>query len=130
MQDATMPLRCIDDSLKDTALENWISLLLAGATNLGRDWTCTTKYKQYMEEAGFVDVQERQYQWPINTWPKGKRAKTLGAWVLQNFSDGINAMSMAVLTRGLGMSREEIEILLVDVRKDLSNRGIHAYMPM
>ena len=130
MQDATLALRCVDESLNDTALERWVSLLFTGAKKLGRDWSCATKYKQYMRDAGFVDVQERQYKWPINTWPKAKQYKTLGSWVLQNFLNGVHAASMAVLSRGLGMSREEVEMLLVDVRNDLGNRGIHAYMPM
>jgi hypothetical protein len=40
---------------------------------------------------------------------------------------------MAILTRGLGMSVPEIEVLLVDVRKDINRTGsesIHIYAPM
>jgi hypothetical protein len=39
-------------------------------------------------------------------------------------------MAMAICTRGLKMSREEVELLLVNVKKDLKNTRIHAYLPM
>jgi hypothetical protein len=37
---------------------------------------------------------------------------------------------MAVMTRGLGMSPEQVEMLLVEVRKEIQERKIHAFMPM
>jgi hypothetical protein len=43
--------------------------------------------------------------------------------------DAVGA-SMAVLTRGLGMAPEKVEMLLMDVRKGIKDRRIHAYMPM
>jgi hypothetical protein len=32
--------------------------------------------------------------------------------------------------KGLGWETAEVERILVDVRKDIKNRGVHAYMPM
>ena len=37
---------------------------------------------------------------------------------------------MATLTRGVSWSRADVEVFLVDVRKDLKNRKIHAYWPI
>jgi len=37
-------------------------------------------------------------------------------------------MSMAVLTRGLSWTKEEVDDFLDDVRKDTKNRNIHAYI--
>jgi hypothetical protein len=66
--------------------------------------------------------------WPLNSWPKGRKEKLIALWSQQNLLDGINAMSMAVLTRLLGWTKEEVELLLVYVRKDIRNRHIHAYI--
>jgi hypothetical protein len=44
--------------------------------------------------------------------------------------EGSYAISVAVLTRGLGMSAQEVEVMLVGVRKDLCNRNIHCYVPV
>lgn len=54
---------------------------------------------------------------------------------MENFANALGAVSLAVLTRptsekGLGWSREEVEVFLADVRKDLRNTDIHAYFPM
>lgn len=44
-------------------------------------------------------------------------------------------MSLALFTRpesdnGLGWTREEVEVFLVGVRRDLRDMRIHAYIPM
>ena len=49
-------------------------------------------------------------------------------WAQQNLLDGVQAMSMAILTRGLKWSREEVEVLLAGVRDDLRNRAVHSYV--
>lgn len=41
-----------DGTLAGTALEEWDRKLAEGAHALGKDWHRTSKYKQYLEEAG------------------------------------------------------------------------------
>ena len=130
IMDVELPVKSIDDSLEDTALGKWSPKLITAAKNLGRDWKCTAKYEDYMTKAGFVDVQVVQFQWPTNPWPKSPEQKILGRWLQQNLLDGVNGMSMATLTRGLHMSPDEVELFLVDVRKDIKDRRIHAFVPV
>lgn len=54
----------------------------------------------------------------------------LGMWALENIGNGLSGLSMALFTRGLGWSADELEVFLVDVRKDLKDRHIHSYWPM
>lgn len=49
---------------------------------------------------------------------------------MSNFLEGLPAVSMAILTRANGMSREEVEVGMVDVRKDIRDKRIHAYVPV
>ena len=51
-------------------------------------------------------------------------------WSYENIGGGLSGLSMALFNRVLGMSTEEIEIFLVEVRKDMKDRTIHAYWPM
>jgi hypothetical protein len=37
---------------------------------------------------------------------------------------------MVALTRAMDWTPDEVNALLADVRKDLDDRSIHAYMPM
>ena len=52
--------------------------IVNGAAKAGRPWTRTKEYKGWMEEIGFVDVQEKPLRWPVNTWPKDPHLKKLG----------------------------------------------------
>ena len=98
---------------------------------MGRPFgTEPSNYKKYMEEVGFVDVQVEIRRWPFGPWMKERRMKDLGLWARANAIDALQAAAMAVLTRGGGRTRQEVETELVAVRKDLMNKEIHSYMPM
>lgn len=45
-------------------------------------------------------------------------------------SGGLQAFSLALFTRVLNWSAEEVEVFIANVRKDLRNRSYHAYWPM
>ncbi|KAF4631699.1 hypothetical protein G7Y89_g6432 [Cudoniella acicularis] len=130
MQDVLFALESIDGTSQGTAVEAWNAKIREGAAKIGRDWHCTTNYAQWFRDAGFECVVERQFKWPSNTWPKGKKQKTLGMWQLANGLDGLSAVSMAIMTRMHGMTREEVEVGMVDVRRDLRDKSIHGYVPV
>lgn len=88
------------------------------------------KYKEYLEEAGFVDVVEKKYTWPVGTWAKGKREKMLGLWYREDLLSGLQGFTMALLTRALGMLTAEVEVLLAGVRDDIKSNKIHIYIPV
>jgi SAM-dependent methyltransferase len=128
MQDPQLPIACIDDTTDGRPLRRWSTEIVRAAAILGRPVTNSQHYGRWMVDAGFVDVVERHFYWPLNSWPRGKREKLVGLWAQQNIMDGLQAMSLAVFTRGLGWSRAEIEFLLAGVRGDLKNRAVHAYV--
>ncbi len=97
---------------------------------MGLDWSRVPKYKQYMIDAGFEDVVEKKYEWPLGTWAKGKKLKILGLWYREDLLGVIHGVSMAVLMRGLKLSAEEVEKLLVGVREDIKSNKIHVYVPV
>lgn len=55
------------------------------------------------------------------------RYKTLGLWCLENFSSALEAVCVALFTRVLDWSLDEVNVFLIDVRKDLKNKNCHAY---
>ncbi|KAM3076594.1 hypothetical protein ACMFMG_007400 [Clarireedia jacksonii] len=129
--DISVMVTSADDTLKpDSALLKWSQLLLEGSIKLGRDLNSCLKYKTQMQNRGFTNVTETIYSWPSNKWPKDPKAKELGMWNLENLSGGASGLSMAIFTRLLGWTVEELEVFLVDVRKDMRNTKIHSYWPM
>jgi hypothetical protein len=55
--------------------------------------------------------------------------RQVGAWAKEDLLTRLQGLSMAIFSRGLGMSVEEIEMFLVDVRKDINSRNMHCYAP-
>ncbi|OAA59815.1 methyltransferase type 12 [Niveomyces insectorum RCEF 264] len=129
-QDFHSRFRAVDDSLNGSAITRLDRLYAEAGRNLGRDMLVTPKLAGMMREVGFVDVVEERYALPGNPWPKGREAKTLGFWQMTNFLEGMQAITMTVLTKGLGMSTTEVELLLMEVRKDVKNTNIHFYIPV
>lgn len=129
LQDALLPYASIDDTLHSTTLWKWQDMVISTAKKFGRDFSLSKNYKRYMAEAGYVDVVEHHFQWPINQWPKGKKNKTLGAWYQQDMMEAMQGVSIKLLIAA-GMSKEEVGALLDEVKKDFKNTGIHAFMPV
>jgi hypothetical protein len=74
-----------------------------------------------------VDVVERKFALPGNPWAKEEKEKMLGLMQMTNILDGMHGMTLAMFTKILGWGVEEVEVFLVNVRKDLQNKDIHFY---
>ncbi|KAJ0107682.1 hypothetical protein J7T55_010288 [Diaporthe amygdali] len=127
LQDPCMPLRCDDGSMDGTALGEWNRLMDEGMLRMGKDLRGNLEWGRYMREVGFEGVVEKHAACAFNTWPRGDKNKLIGAMCCQNLLEGVQSMSLALFTRVLGMSSEEVLSFLVDVKKDLMNRKIHSY---
>ncbi|KAH7220181.1 S-adenosyl-L-methionine-dependent methyltransferase [Fusarium oxysporum] len=114
----------------ETALYKWSKLLLEATEKMGRPFGETMTYKTQMEAAGFRNVTQRVFKWPQNRWPRDPKYKELGSWTLENISSGLDGISSALFTRVLGWSKPQLDVFLIDVRKDLKNPSIHAYWPI
>jgi hypothetical protein len=51
-------------------------------------------------------------------------------WVYEDLAPGLEGLSMALFTRLLGWSKEEVDVFLVSVRNDMKNTKYHAYWNM
>ncbi|KAI5455716.1 S-adenosyl-L-methionine-dependent methyltransferase [Mariannaea sp. PMI_226] len=116
--------------LEDHALSKWLQYLGDASTKLGRPYQDISKLKGLLANIGFVSIVETYKRWPMNSWPREKKYKLLGAWSRENLCNGLEAFSMAPFTRALGWEKDEVTTFLVDVRKDLNDKSIHAYWPV
>lgn len=126
-QDYYVKMQCVDDSLAGTALERWNDCVLEGVRRMGKNGLAAARFKAQMLDAGFVDVVERKFALPGNPWAKGEDQKMLGMMQMENILDGLHGFSIGLFTKMLGMAAEEVELMLMDVRKDLRNTKIHFY---
>ncbi|KAF6802331.1 methyltransferase domain-containing protein [Colletotrichum musicola] len=130
VQDIDLFIRSDDGTLKpDGPLMKWTNLLHDATHKLGRPYVEIPSLKQILVDIGFEDVTLDVYKWPTNSWPKDARYKEIGTWSNENMAAGLEAFTMGPVTRAHGWTREEVDVLLVEVRRDINDRRIHAYWP-
>ena len=130
LSDLYMPVLSDDGTIKDTSLQAWNDQFLVACKRFGRNPSLAAKYKDFMLEAGFIDVQETMFKWPINTWAKDKALKEIGRWNYINMMEGMEGFTVRLFTKALGQTFEEVQVLLAGMRKDCADRSIHSYWPM
>lgn len=79
VNDMVLSVFCDDGTFpQDGASVRWATLFQEAATKFGQSVPELGQYKKWLEEAGFVDVQERILKRPTNDWPKDPRMKEIG----------------------------------------------------
>lgn len=61
----------------------------------------------------------------MSPWAKDAKLKKVGAIMQQIFSDSLEAYSLALFTRVLGYSQEEVMKLIAEVRAEAQDRSHH-----
>jgi SAM-dependent methyltransferase len=131
LQDMALPARSDDGTLDPKSyLAEWCDNCLKAGQNLGRPVFPVGEYKNYLADAGFEDIVEVQKKWPTNTWPRDRQFKELGAWAYANIAGGLEGLSLAHFTRGLGWSSAQTLAFCALTRRDLKDMRIHAYWPI
>ncbi|KAJ0366116.1 hypothetical protein COL154_004030 [Colletotrichum chrysophilum] len=126
--DLVLPLGCDDGTVsKDSALWKWHDAVYQASKQMGRPIDSPTVYIDAMKATGFVDVKLHEFKWPLNSWPKDPHLQVLGDWQFHNLSMGLEAISLALLTRVMGWTKEEVFALCALARKELRSLKIHAY---
>jgi hypothetical protein len=130
MQDGIFPIKYVGDPLVESNLYKWGQLLLEGARRSGRAWDNALHYAKWMREIGFEDIVEKRFYWPTSPWAKGEYFKQLAIYFREDMLNGLEGVSMKMLIKFMDMTAEEIEDLLVGVRRDFRDHSIHGYMRM
>ncbi|CAG8981884.1 hypothetical protein HYALB_00013964 [Hymenoscyphus albidus] len=131
MQDPAPPIRAFDSTLTPSpALLRTAVLLLTATQKAGIDITAPSRYASMMAEVGFVDVKEVVINWPVGTLAKGEYHKKLGAWFRRDMEVGVEGILMGLFTRVLGMGRDEVGVLVEELKGEMRDDGLHAFQPL
>lgn len=85
------------------------------------------KWKGWFEAVGFEEVVERVFRVPCSPWAKDPKLKKIGAFELMNLLQGGQGFLIKGYTEEMGKSREDLEMLLYRMRKELLSGKTHAY---
>lgn len=114
----------------DTAYYKWHDLGVECGRKMGKTFETIYEMDAFITEAGFDDIHSKTYKWPIGPWMQGKANKEMGMWTRLHIEEGLENWSMAPLTRVLGWTREEVQMNIIHVKRDLKQRSIHGYHEM
>ncbi|KAI1342281.1 S-adenosyl-L-methionine-dependent methyltransferase [Xylariaceae sp. FL0016] len=126
-QDAIFPMNWIGEPPKESALYRWNEMMCEGVQKLGRSWSNVKNYPRYFEEAGFENITEKRFFWPVSPWAKGTYMKTVAMYFQEDMISGLEAMSLKVLGV-LGLTPDQVKEFVEDVRNDFRDGNLHAYL--
>lgn len=111
-----------------TALYQWGQIFVQGGKKFNRPWTILEEdiQRRAMEEAGFVDIEVREFKNPVGTWPKDKNAKEIGAYMQLAFEQDAEGTVLFMAT-ALGWTRDEVGVFLECFRREIRGGKVHAY---
>jgi SAM-dependent methyltransferase len=82
----------------------WGQTVISMGEKLGKSFHIWKEAKGYMERAGFVDVVEVPYKWPVNGWSSDPVLKEIGRWNQLRLHDGVESFMLRLLTSVGGVS--------------------------
>ncbi|KAK7918498.1 hypothetical protein PG985_010372 [Apiospora marii] len=130
-QDLLFNVDSDDGTHLGTGIHRWSHLANLGAAARGRDVEVARKYKDYLTEAGFVDVVEARYKFFGNPWPRSsQRDHQLGMYIEIIGAEVVRTISTRLLGEGLGVPVEAVNAIVTQAQKDISDRNIHFYWPV
>ncbi|KAK5046726.1 hypothetical protein LTR84_007487 [Exophiala bonariae] len=102
-------------------LDQWCTEIIEGVKSIGMEPEPGPKLEGWVRDAGFTKIKHQLFAIPTGTWPKYKKLKEIGAFDLVQFLDGMENISMRVLTSLRGYTQEEVMVLLAKLKNDLRN---------
>ncbi|KAK5019858.1 methyltransferase domain-containing protein [Cryomyces antarcticus] len=121
---------CDDGSMApDYPVAQYWGYVTQGLRCVGVNFRVAPLLAAMMRDAGFINVTERVFSVPIGTWPKNHALREVGLYWREVLLEGLEAIALGPLTRGLGWEKLEIDVLSAQVRKAYYDRTTHSFMP-
>ncbi|OBT54030.1 hypothetical protein VE04_03550 [Pseudogymnoascus sp. 24MN13] len=119
---------CDDDSAPpESGVPIFSTKVIEASQIVGWSLLEPNNFAKYLREAGFVNVVEKRYKVPTGPWPLSKRLKLIGAFEMQSLLQGASAFSLMAFSKAFGWTKEETEVFLVALRRDVKNLRYHTY---
>lgn len=128
MQELDPRFKSDDGSLsEDSTLAYWSKIICEASADYNRPIPHHDEFVKWFEKAGFVDVKRIYLKSPTNPWPKDRTLKEVGKFQLVAHIEGLEGVSLGLLTRAAKWKPEEVKVLMAKIRPELKNRSIHSY---
>ncbi|KAI1913108.1 hypothetical protein LOZ65_005865 [Ophidiomyces ophidiicola] len=86
------------------------------------------RYADWLQDAGFQNIDQVEKVVPIGTWPKDRVLKTRGRYFMAQFlNSGLETYTLSLFTRCAGWQPEDVHSLLGGVVEEVSSNKMHLY---
>lgn len=106
----------------------WSRNICKAAAMAGSRLDAILGVEDVLKEKRFVGIGHGSTKWALGTWPKGRREKRIGEMFCRDILSALEASSMRLFTKVLGMETEEVLALNRGAEEDLRSGRMHAYM--
>jgi SAM-dependent methyltransferase len=113
----------------DHFYHEWTRELMACSKKMGKTWDIWKQAKEHLLNAGFVDVVEVPFKWPMNGWPSDPKLKKIGRFNQYRLNDGCEGFVLRLLTNVGGWSYERAQLFVMQFRKHIRDYSCHTYLP-
>ncbi|KAM0720334.1 hypothetical protein Q7P37_004470 [Cladosporium fusiforme] len=107
--------------------QQWSQYAVSYGARTGRTWEIAENMAGLMQEAGFVDVAEKRFKWPVGSWSSDVRLQEIGKWNLKRWDEGIEDWVLDEYGKCFPESREQIQSWLSSIRSMLRNSDSNVY---
>ncbi|KAF7543677.1 hypothetical protein G7Z17_g10544 [Cylindrodendrum hubeiense] len=129
IQDFRWAFDCDDGTMPDDhAPAIMVTTIAAGLSKFGVDLHVATTLPGRATAAGFTNIVHTVRRVPVGPWARDPALKTIGLYTRGVIYDGLQAITLGPLTRGLKWTPEAVELFLVKVRKELMDPSVHSYV--
>ncbi|KXH44043.1 hypothetical protein CSAL01_11624 [Colletotrichum salicis] len=127
-EDMSVIYGCDDETVtEDLALMKWARIFAEACQKLGREDSPGPKLEGWVRQTPFKNVVHQHFKIPLGPWAKDAHNKDLGMCNLAQTLEVLDAFTLKLFIGVLGWTREVV-VLLAQVRQDLKNSAIHAYL--
>ncbi|KAJ4423997.1 hypothetical protein N0V82_001244 [Gnomoniopsis sp. IMI 355080] len=111
-----------------TAISQWGRFFEEGGRVMGRTFMVIDEgiQRKAMEEAGFVDIHEWEFQAPVGSWPEDERLRRIGHLSQAALESDIEGYVLFIANVIAGWSREEILVYIAQLRREIRSGKHHA----
>ncbi|KAL8942229.1 MAG: hypothetical protein Q9211_001473 [Gyalolechia sp. 1 TL-2023] len=103
----------------DSPYLRWSRLVHEGLARGGIDGRAAEDFPKMLGELGFEDIVEDRTPWAVGPWPQDAKARKIGELEAANLYNGLEGMTVGVLTKNLGWAPEDVDEFVAEVKNDI-----------